>query len=587
MANVISTITMPSDSIFALKKTLYLPVFKRHSTSEAERSGGDFGVIYIGKYTAANQTLTHIYKPYTTEQIHNLGMMLMNKPGDSNYMNYPPTPGTDFTSSNDCYLIAAIYTFEDSDGNLRYKFPFGGMGQSDAQVYYKVVEPKPTTSNITDYVDEESIEGNTWADTAPGSPYFYKWDFDVGSGLQGGVIKAWYRGSQVIYMGGSLYTTTNGLDPAVIDQNIADYLENYTGDPADLPEITSRDPNNPYGDTEDGVSGPGGGDGDGTSGESDPVDFPSLPSLSASNSGFITMYNPSTLELKQLANYMWSSSFDVDQLQKLFADPMEGVIGLSIVPIQPSVAGSIPVMIGNATTPVSMQMISTQFVSKDFGSVKIEPYVKSFLDYDPYTKIQIYLPYVGLHDLSADDVMGETINVKYHIDVVTGGIAAMIKVGSKGVLYQYNGNCATNVPITANNFSSAIQNAISTVISAGSMAAGMATGAAPLSAMGAMGLINSAANTAVNSKAHIQRSGNMGGSAGLMSIQKPYIIIQRPHLSVPSQINTFVGNTSNITASLSNCNGFTMVEYIHLHGISATDNELKEIETLLKGGVIL
>lgn len=581
MPNVISTITMPSDSIFALKKTLYLPVFKRHSTSDPERAGGDFGVIYIGKFTAATQTLTDIYKPYTTEQIHNLAMMLMNKPGDSNYMNYPPIAGTDFDTNSDLYLIAAIYTFEDKNGNLRYKFPFGGLGQSQTKIYYV------NTASDLYYVDEVNISGGAWSDDEPGSPFYYKWDFDVGAGLQGGIIKAWYRGSEIIQMGGSLYSTTNGIDPAVIDQNIADYLENYTGDPSVLPQVNSRDPNNPYGDTDDGISGPGGGDGDGSDGESDPVDFPSLPSISANNSGFITMYNPSTMELKQLANYMWSSSFDIDQLQKLFADPMEGVIGLSIVPVQPSVAGSIPVMIGNATTPVSMQMISSQFVSKDFGSVKIEPYVKSFLDYDPYTKIQIYLPYVGLHDLSADDVMGESINVKYHIDVVTGGIAAMIKVSNKGVLYQYNGNCATNVPITANNFSSAIQNAISTVISAGSMAAGIATGAAPLSAMGAMGLINSAANTAVNSKAHIQRSGNMGGSAGLMSIQKPYIIIQRPHLSVPSQINTFVGNTSNITASLSNCNGFTMVEYIHLHGISATSEELNEIEAKLKQGVIL
>ena len=39
--------------------------------------------------------------------------------------------------------------------------------------------------------------------------------------------------------------------------------------------------------------------------------------------------------------------------------------------------------------------------------------------------------------------------------------------------------------------------------------------------------------------------------------------------------------------SLNDCHGFTMVEYIHLHDIPATDEEIQEIEALLKEGVIL
>jgi hypothetical protein len=72
-----------------------------------------------------------------------------------------------------------------------------------------------------------------------------------------------------------------------------------------------------------------------------------------------------------------------------------------------------------------------------------------------------------------------------------------------------------------------------------------------------------------------------------MSIQTPYIIIERPNLSVPYNVQNFVGQTSNMTSRLGNIKGFTMVEYIHLHDVAATSDEIKEIEALLKEGVIL
>ena len=38
--------------------------------------------------------------------------------------------------------------------------------------------------------------------------------------------------------------------------------------------------------------------------------------------------------------------------------------------------------------------------------------------------------------------------------------------------------------------------------------------------------------------------------------------------------------------NLGDCNGYTEVEEIHLENISATENEISEIENLLKTGVI-
>lgn len=348
------------------------------------------------------------------------------------------------------------------------------------------------------------------------------------------------------------------------------------------------DDDNPYG--EDGSSTTGGGDGTllpGGLDYIDPTEIPEVPTLSAANCGFMTIYNPSVSQLQALADFMWSGAFDLDSYKKLFSDPMESIIGLAIVPVAPDIGGTKNVMFGTIDSGVNMSYVSSQYKKVNCGSVDIQKYVGCFMDYSPYTKISIYLPYIGIRDLSPDDITGGSINVTYIVDVLSGACACFISHSVKGVLYSFNGSCISNIPLTAQNFSGAIQNAVSAVIGGVGVIAGMATGAAPVTAMGAMGLLNSAANTAMNSKPHIQRSGNLGGSAGIMSVQKPFIIIERPNLSVPSNVQHYVGQTSNLTRNLGDCSGFTMVEYIHLHDISATSEELSEIETLLKQGVIL
>lgn len=348
------------------------------------------------------------------------------------------------------------------------------------------------------------------------------------------------------------------------------------------------DYSNPY--SESGNSGRGGGDGTLSAGMLDDVDaaqIPDLPAISAADLGFITMYNPSVAELKALSSFMWSNVFDLNTYKKLFSDPMQSIIGLAIVPVSPTVAGVKSVKFGSIDSGITMNYLSTNYVQVDCGSVQVEKFVGCFMDNDPYTKISIYLPFVGIRQLSADDIIGGSIHVVYNIDVLNGACACFIEHSTRGVLYSYNGSCITNVPLTAVNFSGAIQNAVSAIGSAIGVVAGMATGAAPLTAMGAMGLMTSAANTAINSKPAVQRSGNLGGSAGILSILTPYVIIERPNLSVPSNVEHYAGQTSNITMSLGACKGFTMCEFVHLDGISATTEELMEIESLLKVGVIL
>lgn len=332
------------------------------------------------------------------------------------------------------------------------------------------------------------------------------------------------------------------------------------------------------------------GGGDGAREDPDEIEkatIPPLPSVSAVDTGLITMYGATLAQLQALGSYLWSDLWDIEtNFKKLFADPMNCLIGLSIVPVTPSMGGGVNVKFGNITTNIALNKLTSQWAEVDCGTVSIKEYIGSFLDYSPYVNISIYLPYIGYRELSPDDVMNDTIHVVYHIDVLTGGCCAFIETGKKGLLYSFNGSCIADVPITAINYSGAIQNAVSAVGSMAMTGVGIATGAAPVAAMGAASMLTSAANTAVNSKPTIQRSGNMGGSAGLMSYQKPLLVITRPRMSVPDKLNKFAGLTTNVTLNLSQCTGFTQVEFIHLENVPCTDNERDELLTLLRQGVI-
>lgn len=357
----------------------------------------------------------------------------------------------------------------------------------------------------------------------------------------------------------------------------------------------------PYDDA--GTSGTGGGGGS-FDDSGDDIPIPNLPALSAANAGFITLFNPSVSQLNSLADYMWTNAaFDVANFKKIFEDPMDCILGLSIVPISVTTSGNADVAIGNMLIPsIQFPVVSSQYQEFDCGSIPLTNlFFGGYLDYEPYTKIQIVVPYCGTFQISADDVIGKTINLVYHIDVLTGSCVAMLKCGNS-VLYQFNGSCAVNIPINSINYASTIENATriavaigTTVATAGAaapaiMAGGEAAGAAQAT------LFNSAINTAgataegaLSMKPSIERSGALSSSSGMMSVQTPYIVITRPRICLPLNQNKIKGYPSYIGVTLGDLTGqgYTEFDSVILSGLFLTDEEKGELDNILRSGVYL
>ena len=62
----------------------------------------------------------------------------------------------------------------------------------------------------------------------------------------------------------------------------------------------------------------------------------------------------------------------------------------------------------------------------NLGTYTFTPHFNSFLDYSPYTKYELYLPYCGFVDMDATEYTGKTISIDYILDYTQGSCLAVV-----------------------------------------------------------------------------------------------------------------------------------------------------------------
>lgn len=328
------------------------------------------------------------------------------------------------------------------------------------------------------------------------------------------------------------------------------------------------------------------------------LDLPPEPTTSPVDSGLFSLFAPSTTQMRSLADYLWtdfgglSDSIPemlgeiVEALKRSVSNPLNSIFGLSIIASQGlTIGSSSSVHIGFWDTGISMPRISKQYFTVDCGSLSFTPVCgNTFLDYAPYSKFTIFLPYVGMRILDANDVVGHSISVVYRGDCVSGALVCFIKRDGK-IIAEHSGNCALNLPLSADSWANTISSAARIAIS-GDIAPAMAG----LSIGSASGAVKVAAAVATNPSAlapQVGQSGAVAGSSGHMGSQKPFILREAVRFHSTEGFNSIIGYPAFYYRKLGDCRGFTQCLGVHLNHTPATGDELKEIEELLKQGVII
>ena len=396
-----------------------------------------------------------------------------------------------------------------------------------------------------------------------------------------GVIQG---GKKIIEIVISIVTENDGTYTYTAQYNYtrnANDIVNYSMFVGSIPDNVSNDPYNEG----DGSTGTGGGEGTfDPSGET--IGVPSLPTISAIDTGFVSIWKPTKTELKNLYNYLWSG-LDLNTFKKIFANPIDTIMGFSIIPLTPTTGTAKELKVGNIGTGINVTPVVDQYYEIDCGTITIPEFFGSYLDYEPYTTIDLYLPYIGSVRISTDDIKRNppnngTIQLIYHIDILSGSCVVFV-VTNGTVSYQYNGSILTQLPITGNDFTSTINS----VLGLTSNIVGGVMSASTGNAAGVLGNSVNAAHNVTSAKPSINRSGNISGSGGFLGIQKPFLIMNLPKQAIAFAQNTFTGYPAHITNSVKSLTGYTEFEQIWIEKVPATENELSEIESILTSGVIL
>lgn len=311
---------------------------------------------------------------------------------------------------------------------------------------------------------------------------------------------------------------------------------------------------------------------------------PTIPAFPAA-AGLLHVYNPTSEQVNQFGAWLWTtfSGDIIDTISKLFNNPMDAVIGLHELYCTPSSDASGTIRAGYLDSGVASRLVTSRYKEIKCGALSIPEFWGNYLDYSPYTKTYVYLPFIGIVELNADDIVGHGVEITYRIDTYNGSCIALIttaKSGSPEVMtYQYSGNCAVELPITS-GMKSTIQGAL---IGAATLAVGAATG-------GSGGLVSASILGGIRggaTKNTVQHSGSFGSSYGAMGIKKPYMIVKRPVQKVVYGYNEIYGYPSHKKVLISSCTGYLKAIEVDVVSSTATEDEKKMIEVQLKSGIFV
>ena len=222
------------------------------------------------------------------------------------------------------------------------------------------------------------------------------------------------------------------------------------------------------------------------------------------------------------------------------------------------------------------------------GTFNITRRYNNFLDFEPYTKIELYVPYFSFITLPVNEVMGKEVSVYLSVDFDTGMGTVYIQVNGT-VIMTSSTKLGIDIPIGSSNLNQIFKDNIANVTKiVGGVATAVAGGG--IAKLGGLAMAGSGAlNMITNSTIRYLRGSLTGGTDMLASPTKMYLYIIRPNpVPVTTDYNHIKGVPLGETRALSLLNGYTVINDIHLEGFDeALDEEIKDIESQMKAGIYL
>ena len=316
----------------------------------------------------------------------------------------------------------------------------------------------------------------------------------------------------------------------------------------------------------------------------------------------VNQYAMSALQVQQFTDELFKGSW-ITNPDLLNNDPKEGLVSCRYYPF--NIRFHDPEGIGD-TENIVVGAVEMQYSAGakilpnynqilDLGEFKVDEYFGGFLDYQ-LTTIDIYLPYIGWQQMTANALMGRTLKIKYIVDIISGDCSCFLTTTDgniERVENIFSGRMGIDIPILTSNHNENTKQAASSVLSAvtavGGAIATYATGG--IGGLAAAGISAAAITNSATDVATMQNHANMGtpisSSSALWMPQDIIFRITRPRKSEASEFKNRRGYRSNYSTQLKNVTGFVQIDNPLLDGLSLHEDEKEQLAQILKGGIFI
>ena len=314
---------------------------------------------------------------------------------------------------------------------------------------------------------------------------------------------------------------------------------------------------------------------------------PTLSNVNVFNRSFAVNSN----NVRQLADFLWNADetkFNeiVKGLALMGENPMNGIIDLRLFPFNVALKNSAtqaePIVIGRTNTGVNGIKLTENVNSLiDLGECTFFEKFKNFLDFEPYTTAQLYIPYIGVVPVSTAEFMGHKISAKMLVDYTTGAGTAIVFKDDIPFIYK-NGVVGITIPMTGNDSASYANTVVGNVVN------GAIGGVTSIASGNIGGMVSSAEKlySGFATGTNYQTASASSPSVATWQPQKCYFIIDRPILNVPDNYGRTVGYACEQTGKLSDFKGFTVVSNPEI-SFKCTETEKTMLSQLLTTGVFI
>lgn len=348
-----------------------------------------------------------------------------------------------------------------------------------------------------------------------------------------------------------------------------------------------------------------------------------------SSSAFTKMYVLTESQVQQLAAELYTAvsaaptSEEIERYNQsvfLTQNPIDCIISLKRFPIELPYSAAVPMKLGSYKTQVNAAplLYSTgvySFVfSRSVNNNLYQWFDKSFLDYEPYTKVELTIPFCGTVEIPTTYIYDyDTIDVKLIIDYITGACTAYIQARNV-TIDSVSGECAVTLPVngiqsatldsqihsaaTARN-KSALTNGLGLIGGLAAVGIGIATGGIGTAVIGGIAALTSGANMVVQDKnieyelQHMQvplkQIDSASGAIAQSYDMRCKMRITRPKIAADYNAEVYastIGFACLINTTVNSLSGLTVGD-INLDNVAASDVEKQLIKNAFAGGVIL